>query len=342
MLYTTTRTKTDTYTAHRTLTEDRAADGGFYIPFRMPVLDRQELEQMNEQSFGETVAQILNLFFSARITGWDIDCCIGKSAAKVLPMSHRVLLAQLWDNPQGDFSYVCNALYKKIAGDATADHVTNWTETAVRIAVLFGIGAMLRKNNIQSFDVAVASGDFKTVMAIWYARKMGLSVGTIVCACNENNAPWDLLHRGEMNTGMTTVHTNIKDLDASNPAGLERLIYAVFGLDETQKYLQASNKKGIYQVRPDMAADLSKGMFVSVVGKDRIEAVISSVYRSNNCILDPYTAVAYGGLQDYRAKTGESCPTVLLWEKKPSNYMDFVRNATGLQREQVDQLLNQL
>ncbi len=342
MLYATTRSKNDSYTAHRTLTEDRAPDGGFYLPFRMPICDKNQIEKLKDQSFGENVAQILNLFFSARITGWDVDCCIGKSAAKILPMSHRVLLAQLWDNPMGDFSYICDTLYKKLCVDHPALKATNWANTAIRIAVLFGVCGMLQKMNIHSFDVAIASGDFTSVMAIWYARQMGLPVGTIVCACNENNAPWDLLHRGEMNTGMSLVHTFTEELDASNPAGLERLIFGVFGLDETQKYLSVSNKKGIYQIRPDMTEQLSKGMFVSVVGKDRVEPVITSVYRSNNCILDPYTAVAYGGLQDYRAKTGESCATVLLWEKKPTNFMDCIRRATGLRDGQIESLLNQI
>ena len=79
MLYATTRSKTDTYTAHRTLFEDRAPDGGFFVPFRMPNVDIQSLK---ENSFSEAVAEILNVFFSTGITAWDVDCCIGKSAAK--------------------------------------------------------------------------------------------------------------------------------------------------------------------------------------------------------------------------------------------------------------------
>lgn len=342
MLYATTRSKTDSYTAHRALAENKAPDGGFFLPFRMPVLEPVQLRKLKEQSFSETVAQILNLFFSSGITAWDVDCCIGKSAARIISMPHRVHLAKLWNNPQGDYAYICGRLYEKLYGKTPETGVTDWAGIAIRIAVLFGIGSLLQKMDIASFDVAVNTGDFSAPIAVWYARKMGLSVGTIICACNENSAAWDFLHRGELNTGMTTVHTATPELDISNPPGLERLIFATLGFDETQKYLTAVSKGRLYQIRPDMTQCINKGVFVSVIGNDRIDSVISSVYRSNNCILDPYTAVSYGSLQDYRAKTGESCPTILFWDKNPVHYLAAVQNATGLSKGEIEKKINQI
>lgn len=339
MLYATTRSKTDTYTAHRVLHEDRSPDGGFYIPFRMPVVSKQQLEQMKTCSFGENVAEILNLFFSAGLTGWDIDCAIGKSAAKMICMSHRVMLIQLWNNPEGDYAYICSQIYNKLNGEQKVCCPTDWAKIAIRIAVLFGIYGIVPADE---FDISVNSGDFSVPMAVWYARKMGLPIGTIVCACNENSAPWDFLHRGDMNTGLTKVETALTELDIPNPSGLERLVFATLGYDETCKYVETSNRKGVYGLQPYMLQNLNEGMFVSVVGKDRAESVISSVYRSNQCVLDPYTAVSYGSLQDYRAKTGEGNPTVLLWEKSPCNSLPLVTRATGLSLEEIENVLNQL
>ena len=88
-----------------------------------------------------------------------------------------------------------------------------------------------------------------------------------------------------------------------------------------------------------MVKQLNDGMFVSVVGKDRVDSLISSIYRSNECILDPYTAISYGGLQDYRAKTGESCPTVLLWERSPLRFADEICKATGLSKAKIESIL---
>ena len=338
MLYATTRSKTDTYTAHRALMEDKAPDGGFFIPFRMPMVQSDKLKDC---TFSDAVAEILNLFFSTGITPWDVDCCIGKSAANILAMPHRVLLVQLWNNLKGDYTYLCDKLYEKLCGDKPGA-ITNWASIAIRIAILFGISALLSKMGFDSFDLTVNTGDFSVPMAAWYGRKMGLPIGTIICACNDNSAAWDFIHRGEMNTAMTLVQTATPQLDVANPVGVERLIYETFGIDEVKKYLDATAHKRTYQIRPDMVHKISQGMFVSVVGKDRIEAVVSSVYRSNNCVLDPYAAVSYGSLQDYRAKTGESCPTVILWEKNPTQSLPVVQNATGLTKYEIEKLNNQL
>ena len=338
MLYATTRSKTDTYTAHRTLFEDRAPDGGFFVPFRMPNVDIQSLK---ENSFSEAVAEILNVFFSTGITAWDVDCCIGKSAARIISMPHRVLLAHFWNNPDGDYGYICRRLHEKLCGEIAAS-VTDWANVAIRISVLFGIYTILHKMGIDQFDLTVNTGDFSIPVAAWYARKMGLPIGTIICACNDNSAAWDFIHRGELNTAMCTVKTVTPELDVANPFGVERLIYESFGLEEAGKYVEASCRNRIYQIRPDMTQNIGQGMFVSVVGKDRIEAVMNSVYRSNDCILDPYTAVSYGSLQDYRAKTGESWPTVLLWDRSPVRDMSLVQKATGLTKIEIEKLINHI
>lgn len=339
MLYAATRSKIDSYTSYRVLHEEYASDGGFFVPMRLPQYDTAEIEKIADGSFGDTVAAILNVFFSAGLTGWDVDCCIGKMAVAVSSMSHRVLLAELWHNSKGDYSDMSEKLYVKICGDTSGKAVSEWAKIAIRIAFLFGIYGQLKTLGYQSFDLSVTSGDFSVPMAAWYARKMGLPINMIVCACNENSAPWDFLHRGELNTGAAVISTSTQELDHAIPACLERLIFEVLGFEETKKYVECLHRKGVYHIRPDMIAQLNRGMYVSVVGKDRVEPVIRSVYRTNHCVLDPYTAVAYGGLQDYRSKTGESNPTVLLWEKSPVNFLPAVQRATGLTASEIEKHL---
>ncbi len=339
MLYTTTRSRSDTYTAHRVLMEDRAPDGGFYIPFRMPEFNRTQMNAMKMQSFGETVAQVLGVFFSTGLTGEEVDGIIGKSPAKLICMSHRVIFVQFWNNPEGEYAYICRRLYQKLIENQKVRVPTDWAKIAIRIAVLFGIYSLLPADR---FDISVPSGDFSLPMAVWYARKMGLPVGMILCACNENNAPWDFIHRGELSTGVAKVSTGTPELDVSNPPALERLIFATLGHEQNEKYLEASRRKKLYQINPEQLSLLSAGLFVSVVGKDRVPTVISSVYRSNLCILDPYTAISYGSMQDFRAKTGEGNPTVLLWDSNPLNTPSLVSKATGLTLQEIKKILNQI
>ncbi len=330
MLYATTRSKTDSYTDYRTLFEDRAPNGGFFLPMRLPRLEHTQLLTIKEQSFGETVAFILNLFYTGRITSWDVDCSVGKNPVKVISVDHRVLLAKLWDNPQGEYRYLCTKLYEKLCAGERKE-LTDWANIAIRIAVLFGVYGIVQKSQIKSFDISVNTGDFSDPMAAWYAREMGLPIGRIICTCNETNLVWDFLHRGELNAAMLT-----SELNASNPTGIERLIFHTLGLEHTQNYLEISFKGDIYRVSPEHLRLLNDGMFVSVVGKDRPESVISAFYGANDIILDPNTALSYGGLQDYRSKAGESTPTVLLWDNSPIHSASTIQRSTGLGKYEIE------
>ena len=336
MLLATTRSKTETYTAHRALHTDTAPDGGFYIPYRMLVLEKSQILRMREQTFSQSVAQILNLFYGTEYTAWDIDCCIGRNAASMTQGNQKIFLLKLWDNPDADVSYITDRLYEKLCEGNPEKKITDWAKISIYIAILFGAYSILRQQEISSFDIAVNSGDFSLPMAVWYARFMGLPIGNIICACNENSAPWDFLHRGEMNLDLTVVPTDTPQMDIAAPRALERLVFAALGFDETQKYVEAAAKKDTYRVHPDMLAILNHKMFVSVAGKGRAESVITSVYKSTGIILDPYSAVSFGSVQDYRSRKGEINPTLLLWDQSPAKHLPAVQRATGLSRTEIE------
>lgn len=339
MLFATTRSKTETYTAHRVLHTNTAPDGGFYIPHRMPILEKSQILRLREQSFSQSVAQILNLFYGKEYTAWDIDCCIGRNAADVVAGNQKVHLLKMWDNPGTDISYITDRLYEMLCENLPEKKITDWALISIRIAVLFGAYSLLSLQEVSSFDISVCCGDFSVPMAAWYARFMGLPIGNIICACNENSAPWDFLHRGEMDTGITLVRTDLPELDIPNPKGLERLVYGVFGIDEVKRYVEVSEKKGTYHLQPDALSELNRKMFVSVAGKGRADSVMTSVYKSTGIILDPYTAVCFGSIQDYRAKKGEINHTLLLWDKSPVNYLPVVQRATGLSKTEIEEKL---
>jgi len=339
MLYVSTRNKTDSFTAHRALHEQRAPDGGLYVPFRIPYYTPDEIRDMQCKSFGENVALILNVFFSAQLSGWDVDFCIGRHPVMLEAMSHRIVVAELWRNPGATYSHMIQSLYAKLSGDPDKKP-TRWAKVAIQIAILFGLYAQMSKMNVEGADIAVAAGDFVTPMAAWYARKMGLAVRTIICGCNENSTVWDLIHRGEFNTGLPKVDTDLSELDVSCPAGVEDLIYQTLGTDAVTRYLKACDKGSTYAVYEYDLQTLSDGLWVSVVGKERIGAIINSVYRTNDYIVDPYTALNYGSLQDYRSRTGESRHTLLLAEHDPLLFRQTICTGTGLTPEMVIKKVN--
>lgn len=335
MLYVTTRSNRDVYTAPRTLADDRGPDGGLYVPFRMPVLEDNQLNKLGKQSFGQWMADILNLFFSVRLTGWDVDFCIGRNSCKVNSMNYRLFIAEVWNNQEWDFQWTVKQLCKRLE----CENVSDWARMAIRVGALFGVFSELRRcdcwDGRQPLDVAVPAGDFSAPMAAWYARHMGLPVGTIICACNENSNPWDLLNYGQMHTDSAVINTLTPEGDHGVPTDLERLICAVLGHDEALRYSAVNRSGRMYNLDTESAELIRKGMFAAVVGSKRMQSIIPSVAKTNNFLLDPYAALAYGGLQDFRAKTGEVRPTLIMMEKSPSRSVDVVAKAMGMPVRQL-------
>lgn len=323
MLYLTTRNQSDAYTAYRALHEERAQDNGMFVPFKLPVYSSSEIAGLKDKGFCQVVADILNAFFSAKLTAWDIECCIGRNPVKLVSMSHRLVFAQTWHNLQGSYAYSLTSINNKLCAD-DEQPVTDWARLAVRIAYLFGLYSELLQREIHEVDIAADCDDFEIPMAAWYAREMGLPIGTITFGC-DNSVVWDLLNRGELNTA------------AGNaiPNGLERFIYATLGAKEALSYCETAARNGIYKVPPALLADLGKRMFAAVVGRERIGGVINSFYSANSFLIDPKTALAFSALQDYRAKTGDSRMTLLLSDKSPEHSSDDISQATGLTFEEI-------
>lgn len=333
MLYVTTRSKFDTYTVHRANQSDRGPDGGLYLPFRLPKLEKAEVLALCEQPFSNRIAQIVNLFFGTQLTGWDVELCGGKSPVRLVPMSHRIVVAEAWHSHDMDLSRFAERLSARICNYEDAMRpVTSWMGIAVRIAVLFATYAQLLATDAARFeipiDIAVAADDFAAPMAVWYAREMGLPVANIVCS-HDNSSVWDLIHHGEVRT------------EIGMPENLERLIFATLGVEENLRYCEICESGKLYATKPGMLEQLRKGMYAAVVSTDRVEALIPSVYRACGYILGPGTASAYGGLQDYRARSGENRLALLLSEKSPALDGEQVADGLGMSVQQLQEQLGE-
>lgn len=345
MLYVTTRNKNDAHTAHKTLTADKAPDGGLFVPFQMPSITKEDILALKDKSFGQCVADILNLFFSARLDGWDVDFCIGRYPVKLVPMSHRIVVAETWHNPDWNFSRMVRNLFSRIYGnDDPKDVPSSWAWIAIRIAALFGLyGQLLQQGLITPdtpLDVAVTAGDFSAPMAVWYAREMGLPIGTIICSCNDNGSVWDLLHHGQLRTDTSVIPTSTPLCDVATPSNIERLIYGAAGAAETDAFVHNCEKGSVYTPSEEGYRAIRSGMFAAVVSQNRMDSVIRNVYHTNAYSLDPYAALAYGGLQDYRASAGEAGTTLLITEQSPICSAETVAAAMGVTIQQLKERLN--
>lgn len=319
MLYVTTRNHRDAYTAQRVLAGDRGPEGGLFVPFRMPAYSQGDLQALWALPFTARIARVLNSLFGTSITQWDVDFCVGRHPVRLVRLPQKILLAQCWHNREGDLSYLVRVLASRLRADGKPI-AGEWTEVAVRAALLLAIlGEVPGAAQIpqgQKVDISLLSGEFCGPISAWYARLWGAPIGSIVCCCNENNMLWELFHRGQLRTDGVAAATAIPLADVAVPLGLERLIYAAGGSLEVGRYLDTVRQGGIYAPNEGILGPMTRGMGASVVGKQRMEATLRSVYACGT-LLGPYDGLCHAGLLDHRTKTGGREWALIFSERAP-------------------------
>ena len=326
MLYITTRGERDAFTAHRTLCTNVAPDGGLFLPMRFPKFSEEELRAIAELSFEGIIAHILNVFFSAGLSTWDVCLCGGRSTARITDLNAKTLMAELWHNSGDSFGHVCNGLYRRVFGGEPDMPPSEWFNIAVKIAVLFGIYGELYRQSFLPFgeqiDLSVPADDFSSPMAALYASKIGLPVGCVICNCIETQEVWNLLHRGSVST---------LGLPKNLRAGLERLVLHRIGPDGIRRW----ENNRFFGTEPDELETLQNGLFCVVSGPDRIANALNSIYSTANRIVTPVSALCVVGLGDYRARTRGSSLTLILEEDSPVLFADQIEKATGISKKKL-------
>lgn len=336
MLYVTTRNKVDSFTPHHVLNHDRSRDDGFFVPLQLPFFTVQQLGCLAEKTFGQCMADVLNPFFTSRLDGWDVDFCIGRQPVRMVPLNQKVYVAEAWHNPDRDFSRMVRNLASRIRGDKENIPPTEWAKMATRIAVIFASYAqMCRQGFIQPgelLDISLAAGDFSAPMAAWFARKMGLPIGNIICAAEDDSRFWDFLRNGVFQTSGSAGSANMR-------SGLERLIYFTFDHEEVKRYVTCCRQGVSYSLNEFRLHKLTDGFRAAVVSSRRIAAAIRGTYGAAAYLLDPVSALAFSGLQDCRTAEGETRPTLMISESSPVHSAQFVGAAAGIPIEELQSRL---
>ena len=332
MLYVTTRSNRETYTSARALSEDRSPDGGFFVPMRLPQFDRSHIKDLSGKTFSQNVADIINLFFGTKLDCWSVEFAIGRYPVKITPISGREVVAEAWHNPSWRFERLARGFEKAILqSDKISPKASDWLMVASRIAVLFGVfGELLKDGAEMPIDLAVPSGDFSGTIAAWYAREMGLPIANILCCCNDNNGPWRLLHKGEIRTDGIPFRTDTPRCDQIVPRDLERLIHAVLGTKAAGQFANVCCEKNTFYLDPEQQEMLRRGIYVPVTALRRLESAVSNLCLNCRYFSDPYTALCYSGILDYRSVTGEGRKVLIISEESPEFSLEFLGKCLGL------------
>jgi len=86
----------------------------------------------------------------------------------------------------------------------------------------------------EELNFTVPTGNFGNILAGFLAKKMGLPVGKLICASNENNVLFDFFKTGVYDRNRNFVLTTSPSMDILISSNLERLIYLSCGEDDVK------------------------------------------------------------------------------------------------------------
>lgn len=179
-------------------------------------------------------------------------------------------------------------------------------------------------------NFSVPTGNFGDILAGYLAKRLGLPVGTLICASNANNVLTDFIHTGTYNRMRPLLKTTSPSMDILVSSNLERLLYLLSGDTELVAGLMDQlSKEGAYTVPGTLLARIQKEFWAAYCGDSRAQEVMGRVYREFGYLCDPHTASGWAAAEDYVAQTGDHRPMVVLSTASPYKFPVAVLTAIG-------------
>ncbi len=177
-------------------------------------------------------------------------------------------------------------------------------------------------------NVVVPTGNFGNILAAFYAKNMGLPIGKLICASNDNKVLYDFFSTGTYDRNRDFVLTTSPSMDILISSNLERLIYRIAGndADKNKELMMALNGEGKYEITEDMKQNLSD-FYGNYASEEQTAAQIAKTYANCGYVLDTHTAVAAAVYEKYKAETGDNTKTVIASTASPFKFTRSVMNA---------------
>ncbi len=203
---------------------------------------------------------------------------------------------------------------------------------------VYAYGTLLKEGQIaegEAINVVVPTGNFGNILAAFYAKNMGLPMGKLICASNENKVLYDFFHTGTYDRNREFVLTTSPSMDILISSNLERLIYRIAGNDGEQNraLMEALSGQGKYEITQDMR-DALGDFYGGYASEEEAAAEIRRLYQDYGYVIDTHTAVASAVYQKYVEDTKDTRKTVIASTASPYKFTRSVMDAIGRGEEE--------
>lgn len=207
--------------------------------------------------------------------------------------------------------FTSDALKEKLSGinvKLTGANSINFGRLAPQIAYYVSayvdlLGAEIIGRD-EKINYTVPTGNFGNILAAYYAKRMGVPVGKLVCASNENNVLTDFISTGVYSVKRPFIKTTSPSMDILVSSNLERFLFELAdGDSETVKgWMTSLKENGSYDVgeRKSVLQAVFTGGYAD---EDECASAIEYLFNEYGYLVDPHTAVGYAVGSEYAAES---------------------------------------
>ena len=250
---------------------------------------------------------------------------------------HNLCIEGVFDDCQDIVKAVSSDLdFKRRHRIGTVNSI-NWARLLAQVVYYFAGYLQATTNNAQKVSFAVPSGNFGNICAGHVARCMGLPIGQLVLATNENDVLDEFFRTGTYRVRGTaeTHETSSPSMDISKASNFERFVFDLLGRDgerTAELFGAALAQSGGFTLSAAEFAPATRqgpGGFGFVSGRsthvDRL-ATIRQTWQATGVMVDTHTA---DGLKVAKSHLRPGVPMLVLETALPAKFAETIREATG-------------
>ncbi len=176
----------------------------------------------------------------------------------------------------------------------------------------------------------VPTGNFGDILAGYFAKRMGLPVGKLICASNRNDVLTEFLSTGVYDKRRTFYKTTSPSMDILVSSNLERLLSLLTGDDAyVAGLMKQLNERGHYKVSDELLKKLKAEFSCGCCDDAAAAETIGRLWAEENYLCDPHTAVAWNVAEQFGKTCSGGAPVVVLSTASPYKFPAAVLSALG-------------
>ena len=207
----------------------------------------------------------------------------------------------------------------------------NWGRLAPQIVYYVSAYCDLlsREDFEGEFNIVVPTGNFGNILAAYYAKKMGVPVGKLICASNTNNVLTDFINSGTYNRNRDFYTTISPSMDILISSNLERMIFELSCNDDKKvaAWQNELNQNGTFTVDEDIKSKITDLFWGGCCSDENTLKTINKYFNEYGYLCDTHTAVALNVYEQYVKATGDDKTTVIASTASPYKFANSVLSA---------------